>query len=45
MEEIVEHVRAINADYKTHSRAAFEIAAEYFEATKVLANLLDRAGV
>jgi hypothetical protein len=45
MEEIVEHVRAINADYRTHSHAAFEIAAEYFEATKVLADLLDRAGV
>jgi len=45
IEEIVEHVRAINADYKTHSHAAFEIAAEYFEATKVLADLLERAGV
>ena len=44
-DEIKEHVRAINADYKAHSRAAFEIAAEYFEATKVLASLLDRAGV
>jgi hypothetical protein len=44
-DEIEEHVRAINADYKAHSRAAFEIAAEYFEATKVLASLLDRAGV
>jgi hypothetical protein len=43
--EIVEHVRAINADYKAHSRAAFEIAAEHFEATKVLADLLARAGV
>jgi hypothetical protein len=45
MDEIVEHVRAINADYKTHAGVAFEIAAEYFEATKVLAGLLDRAGV
>ena len=45
VEEIVEHVRAINADYKAHSRAAFEIAAEYFEAAKVLADLLARAGV
>ena len=45
VDEIVEHVRAINADYKAHSRAAFEIAAEHFEATKVLASLLDRAGV
>jgi hypothetical protein len=44
-DEIVEHVRAINTDYKAHSRAAFEIAAEHFEATKVLASLLERAGV
>ena len=45
VDEITEHVRAINADYKAHSRAAFEIAAEHFEATKVLASLLARAGV
>ena len=45
LEEIAEAVRAINADYALHSHAAFEIAAEYFEATKVLASLLDRAGI
>ena len=45
MEEIVEHTRAIRADYAAHCRAAYEIAAEHFEATKVLADLLDRAGV
>ncbi len=45
VEEIVEHVRAINADYAAHAKAAYEIAAEYFEATKVLASLLERAGV
>ena len=45
LEEIAEAVRAINADYAAHSRAAFEIAAEHFEATKVLASLLDRAGI
>lgn len=43
--EIVEHVKAINADYPAHCRAAYEVAAEYFEATKVLASLLERAGV
>ena len=43
--EIAEAVQEINADYAAHSRAAFEIAAEYFEATKVLASLLDRAGI
>ena len=45
LDEIPEAVRAINADYAAHCRAAYEVAAEYFEATKVLASLLDRAGV
>lgn len=45
LEEIAEAVRAINADYAAHSRAALEIAQEYFEATKVLESLLERAGV
>jgi hypothetical protein len=43
--EIVEAVKAINADYKKHSRAASRIAKETFEAEKVLASLLDRAGI
>ncbi len=45
LDEIPEAVRAINADYPAHCRAAYEVAAEYFEATKVLGSLLDRAGV
>ena len=45
LEEIVEHVRAINADYAAHSRVAFEIAKDYFEAEKVVASLLEKAGV
>ena len=45
MEEIVEAVASIRADYGRHSRAALEIARELFEAEKVLASLLDRAGV
>ncbi|MEA3188846.1 MAG: hypothetical protein QOD99_2676, partial [Chthoniobacter sp.] len=44
LEEIAEAVREINLDYAAHSKAAYEIAAEYFEAEKVLASLLDRAG-
>jgi hypothetical protein len=44
-EQIAESVRSINSDYAAHSRAAFEIAAEHFEATKVIASLLDRAGI
>lgn len=43
LEEIPEAVRAINADYKAHSRAAYEVAAEHFEATKVLGELLEKA--
>lgn len=44
-EEVVEAVRAINADYPAHSRAAAGIAREHFEAETVLASLLERAGV
>ena len=43
--EIVEAVKMINADYRAHSGAAREIAREVFEAEKVLASLLDRAGI
>ena len=43
--EIVEAVKAINADYARHSRAARYIAREVFEAEKVLGSLLDRTGV
>jgi hypothetical protein len=45
LEDIAEGVRSINADYPAHCRAAYEIAAEFFEATKVLSALLDAAGV
>ena len=45
LEEIVEAVRAINADYRRHSRAAAAIAREFFEAETVLRELLLRAGI
>jgi hypothetical protein len=45
LDDIAAAVESINADYAGHCRAAFEIAAEVFEATKVLQSLLDRAGV
>ncbi len=45
MDDIVAAVREVNGDYARHSKAAFEIAKEYFEAEKVLADLLDKAGV
>ncbi len=44
-EEIVEAVRAINADYAHHSRAAARIARESFEAETVLRSLLERASL
>jgi hypothetical protein len=43
--EIVEAVKAINADYQKHSRAARALAQDVFEAEKVLRSLLDRAGI
>lgn len=45
LEDIVEAAKAIRADYAMHSRAAYEIAAEHFEATKVVGRLLEQAGV
>jgi len=44
-DQITEAIREINADYPAHSRAAFEVAKEYFEAEKVLRDLLEKAGV
>jgi hypothetical protein len=43
--DIVEAVKMIKADYAKHSRAARAIAHEVFEAEKVLASLLERAGI
>ncbi|MEO5755108.1 MAG: hypothetical protein ABIR38_10415 [Chthoniobacterales bacterium] len=43
--EIAEAVREINADYKKQSKAARAVACEVFEAEKVLASVLERAGV
>jgi hypothetical protein len=45
LEEIVEAVREINSDYKKHCRLAYELACEVFEARKVVASLLGRAGI
>jgi len=43
--EVVEAVKAINADYRKHSRAASALARDVFEAKTVLESLLDRAGI
>ena len=45
LDEVREAVAAIKADYAAHSRAAYDIAREFFEAEKVLASLLERAGI
>ena len=45
LDEIAEAVKRINADYPKHSRAAYDVAREFFEAKKVLKSILDRAGI
>ena len=45
LNEIAEAVRAINCDYKKHSRLARGLAREIFEAKTVLHSLLERAGI
>lgn len=45
MDDITAAAAAVRADYARHSRAAAEIAREYFEAEKVLGSLLARAGL
>jgi hypothetical protein len=44
-DDILAAVDAIATDYPGHCRAARELAAEYFEAERVLTSLLERAGV
>ena len=45
MEEILEAIAKINADYAQQSRAAAETAREFFDAGPVLTRLLEQAGV
>ena len=45
LDDIAAAVESINADYAGHCKAAYEVAVEVFEATKVLEDLLQRAGV
>ena len=45
VDDIVRAIETIEADYTAHSRAAREIAAEYFAAETVLASLMERAGL
>ena len=41
IDEAVEAIKAINADYPAHSRAAAEIAREFFDSDVVLSRLLE----
>jgi len=45
VEEAVEGLRRVRADYAYHSRMAGEVAREWFEGTTVIRSLLERAGV
>jgi hypothetical protein len=45
LDEIVDAVKTINADYTKNSRAARALAREFFEAEKVVKSILDRAGI
>ncbi len=45
MDEIVESFARITADYALHARAARELAAEYFDADRVLGHVLRHLGV
>src|SRR5262249_30832817 len=45
MEDVLAAVDTIEADYEGHRRAAREIAAEYFDAVRVVGSLLERAGL
>jgi hypothetical protein len=44
-DEAVEAVGAVNADYSLHARRAREIACEYFDATKLLDEIVQAAGL
>ena len=45
MEEAVEGIKEVSANYAKHSRAAREFAEKYFEAGKVCQQLLEEAGI
>jgi hypothetical protein len=44
-DEAVEAIRAINADYLRHSRAARQIAIDYFDASTVLSEIIEAVGL
>jgi hypothetical protein len=44
MEEAIEAIEAVNADYAGHSAAARDLAASHFDTSIVLGSLLERVG-
>jgi hypothetical protein len=45
MDDVLAAIDAVESDYSANRRAAREIAAEYFETTKVVGSLMRRAGL
>jgi len=45
LDDVLAAVDAIESDYEGQRRAAREIAAEHFDAAKVVGSLLERAGL
>ncbi len=45
LEQVTDAVKAINADYARHSRAAEAIAREWFDSDKVIGSMLERIGL
>jgi hypothetical protein len=45
LDEIADAVKQINADYAKHSRIAYALAREVFEAETVVKSILARAGI
>jgi hypothetical protein len=45
VEQAADAIRSINGDYMRHSRAAREIASEYFDAAKLLREIIEAAGL
>jgi hypothetical protein len=45
LDDVFAAVDAIESDYAAHSKAALEIAREYFAAERVLGSLMERVGL
>ncbi len=45
MDDVLKAIDAIESDYPGHCRAARDVAAEYFDAEKVVGSLMQRAGL